>query len=85
MTAGLSTRNSTNFAITRNIQQNGANLTCVQGRETIAYTLEGTYDGVDKSSQYLSDIASQQCFKPWEVSDCMPRLKYELASLAPEV
>ncbi|GLV42288.1 Lysophosphatidylcholine acyltransferase [Carabus blaptoides fortunei] len=83
--AGLSTKNSSQFAITRNIQQVGASLTCTTDRETIAYTLEGTYDAVDRSSEFLSDIAGQQVFKPWELSDSLPRLKLELASLSPQV
>lgn len=85
MTAGLSTKNSSQFAITRNIQQVGANLTCTTDRETIAYTLEGTYDAVEKSSEFLSDVVSQQVFKPWEVKDSLPRINLELASLSPEV
>lgn len=85
MTAGLSTKNSSQFAITRNIQQVGANLTCTSDRETIAYTLEGTYAAVEKSSEFLSDVVSQQIFKPWEVKDSLPRINLELVSLSPEV
>jgi ubiquinol-cytochrome c reductase core subunit 2 len=31
----------------------------------------------------LGDVASKQIFKPWEISDNIPRLKYELAGLSP--
>jgi len=42
--AGLATRGESHFAITRNLQQLGANLTCQVGREHVAYTLEATND-----------------------------------------
>lgn len=33
--------------------------------------------------KFLGDVASKQVFKPWEISDNIPRLKYELAGLSP--
>jgi len=32
---------------------------------------------------FLEDVATQQVFKPWEISDQLPRLRYEL-SMIPE-
>lgn len=83
--AGLSTRNSSQFAIIRNIQQVGANLTATSDRETILYTLEGTRSAVEKTLPFLSDVVTQQIFKPWEVSDQVPRLRLELAQRPPQV
>ncbi|XP_017885018.1 cytochrome b-c1 complex subunit 2, mitochondrial [Ceratina calcarata] len=79
--AGLSTSNASAFAITRNIQQLGGNLVTTQDRETIAYTLQITRNNLVEALKYLESAATKQVFKPWEVSDELPRLKYELATL----
>ncbi|XP_059475107.1 cytochrome b-c1 complex subunit 2, mitochondrial [Neocloeon triangulifer] len=80
--AGLTTKGASHFSITRNLQQYGANLTCQVGREHISYTLEATNDSIEPTVQYLLEIASKQAFKPWELADAVPRLKYELAGLS---
>lgn len=81
--AGLSTCRSTCFGITRNIQQLGGNLTATTDRESIAYTLQITRNNLDKALTFLEDVTTQQVFKPWELSDQLPRLRYEL-SMIPE-
>ncbi|KDR21194.1 cytochrome b-c1 complex subunit 2, mitochondrial [Zootermopsis nevadensis] len=81
--AGLTTKDSTQFGIIRNLQQIGASLSCQTDRETIAYTLHSTSDNLETGLKFLGDVASKQVFKPWELSDNIPRLKYELASLSP--
>lgn len=83
--AGLSTKNATDFAIIRNIQQVGGSLVCSTDRECISYTLTGTYDAVKHGSEFLHEIVTSQVFKPWELKDSLPRMKLELASLSPEV
>lgn len=83
--AGLSTRNSSQFSIVRNIQEVGATLTASSDREVIAYTLEGTRKAVEKTLPFLSEVVTQQVFKPWEVSDNVPRLRLELAQRPPQV
>lgn len=80
---GLSTCRSTTFGITRNIQQLGGNLIATTDRESIAYTLQITRNNLDKALTFLEDVATQQVFKPWEISDELPRLRYEL-SMVPE-
>lgn len=77
--SGLSTKNASQFAITRNIQQVGASLTTTATRETITYTLEGTRTAVEKVAPFLSEVVSQQVFKPWEISENVPRLRLDLA------
>lgn len=79
--AGLSTFNSSAFAITRNIQQLGANLMATVDRESIAYTLQITRNNLSCALNFLEDVATKQVFKPWEVSDEIPRLQAELSSL----
>lgn len=79
--AGLSTCRSSTFGITRNIQQLGGNLTATTDRESIAYTLQITRDKLNDALIFLEDVATQQVFKPWEISDQLPRLRYELSTV----
>lgn len=44
--AGLTTNDSTQFGIMRNLQQIGATLSCQTDRETIAYTLQSSADNL---------------------------------------
>ncbi|KAL0118008.1 hypothetical protein PUN28_008998 [Cardiocondyla obscurior] len=81
--AGLTTCRSSYFGITRNIQQLGGNLIATTDRESIAYTLQITRNNLGKALTFLEDVATQQAFKPWEISDQLPRLRYEL-SMIPE-
>ncbi|CAG9824416.1 unnamed protein product [Phaedon cochleariae] len=78
--AGLSTKNASQFAIIRNIQQVGASLTATSDRETIAYTLEGTQQALEKALPFLTEVATQQVFKPWELSDISNRLLLDIAT-----
>ncbi|CAG9856034.1 unnamed protein product [Phyllotreta striolata] len=78
--AGLSTKNCSQFAIIRNIQQVGANLTATSDRETICYTLEGTPEAVECALPFLTEVATQQEFRPWEVSDLSSRLQLDIAT-----
>ncbi|XP_030746532.1 cytochrome b-c1 complex subunit 2, mitochondrial [Sitophilus oryzae] len=77
--AGLSTKNASQFAIIRNIQQVGASLTATADRETISYTLEGTRKAVEQVLPFLKEVATEQVFKPWELSELGDRLKIDLA------
>ncbi|XP_011268973.1 cytochrome b-c1 complex subunit 2, mitochondrial [Camponotus floridanus] len=81
--AGLSTCRSTTFGIIKNIQQLGGNLFATTDREHVAYTLQITRDKLDKTLNFLEDVATQQVFKPWEIPDQLPRLRYEL-SMVPQ-
>ncbi|CAH1099140.1 unnamed protein product [Psylliodes chrysocephalus] len=78
--AGLSTKNASQFAIIRNIQQVGANLTATSDRETITYTLEGTKEAVERALPFLTEVATQQEFRPWEVSELSNRLLLDIAT-----
>ncbi|KAL1517969.1 hypothetical protein ABEB36_001663 [Hypothenemus hampei] len=77
--AGLTTKNSSQFAIIRNLQQVGASLTATSDRETISYTLEGTRQAVEQSLPFLTEVATQQIFRPWELAELTDRLKLDLA------
>ncbi|KAF6202494.1 hypothetical protein GE061_002890 [Apolygus lucorum] len=81
---GLSTGSVTGFAIMRNLQKLGSTLSATSDRETIVYTLESTVDQIQPSLKFLSTIINEQVFKPWELADNIPRIKYELGGLPPQ-
>ncbi|XP_059609242.1 cytochrome b-c1 complex subunit 2, mitochondrial [Phlebotomus argentipes] len=80
--AGLTTKGSTTFAITRNIQQIGGSLSVTGDRETLAYTLEVTPNHLDTGLKFLQDVATGQEFKPWELEEIVPRLREDLARVS---
>ncbi|CAD6241873.1 GSCOCG00009350001-RA-CDS [Cotesia congregata] len=81
LAAGLTTSRGTTFGITRNIQQLGGNIFATSDRESTAYTLQVTRNHLDKAFNFLEDVATRQVFKPWEVNDLSPRLRYELSAV----
>ncbi|XP_050671893.1 cytochrome b-c1 complex subunit 2, mitochondrial-like [Leptidea sinapis] len=83
--AGLSTGKASSFMISRKLAQIGATFNASGDRELIYYTLEATQDHLEVALEYLTNIISCQEFRPWELSDNVPRLKYELAALTPQV
>lgn len=83
--AGMTTKSASQFAITRNIQQVGASLHCTLDRETISYTLEGTRSAVEQVLPFLSSVATEQEFRPWEIADNIGRLRLELATRPPQL
>lgn len=85
LSAGLSTKSASQFAIIRNIQQVGASLHCTLDRETISYTLEGTRKAVEQVLPFLSAVATEHTFKPWELADTQGRLRLELSTRPPQV
>nr|XP_022901987.1 cytochrome b-c1 complex subunit 2, mitochondrial [Onthophagus taurus] len=85
MTAGQSTRNWSNFAIARRVAQSGATLSCTADREVVAYTLEGTRAAVAECLPYLTSVATEQLFQPWEISDQEKRVRLELATRPPQL
>lgn len=66
--ATLSSKSATSFAITRNIQQIGGNLTCSTSREHMIYMLECKRDNLDVGVEFLGHVATSPAFKPWEVN-----------------
>ncbi|XP_069688022.1 COP9 signalosome complex subunit 1-like [Periplaneta americana] len=45
--------------------------------------LDEIKDNLDTGLKFLGDVAAKQVFKPWELSDNIPRLKYELGGVSP--
>ncbi|EDW76726.1 uncharacterized protein Dwil_GK20075 [Drosophila willistoni] len=83
LAGGLSTKNSTAFAIARHIQQVGGNLTTWGDREVVGYTVETTADNVETGLRYLQDLL-QPAFKPWELKDNSKTLLDQLSAVTTE-
>lgn len=81
----MSTKNASQFAIIRNLQEVGASLTATSDRETISYTLEGTRHAVEKALPFLSEVVSHQEFRPWEISEITNRLHIDIATRSLQV
>lgn len=82
--AGFSTQHFTPFGILRNVTQCGANLSSSGDRETTSFDLVASRDNIECVLKYLASVASAPAFKPWQVSDNRPRIKYELSTLTPQ-
>lgn len=82
--AGFTTESSTTFAILRNLGHLGANYYATNDRETITYTIEAHKDNLTSGLKYFIDSISTQTFKPWELSDNLKRLEYDLLTISPE-
>lgn len=83
--AGLSTKNATQFGITRNIQQVGGSLSVTSDREIVAYTVEVTRDHLEEALQVLEKSITGQVFKPWEIQDNNDRVRIDLANVSDQV
>jgi len=81
--AGLATKNSSSFAITRSIQQAGGSLTAESGREHVLYNLDMIRDNLDNCLGLLTDVGTQPSFKAWELGDNLKRVGTELAMRDP--
>ena len=69
----------------RNLQQIGSSLDITTDREIITYTVESTLNHIEEAMKFLQDAATLQLFKPWELTDILPRLKYDLARVPDQV
>lgn len=54
---------------------------CTASREHLLYTLEVPKNHVQSALPFLTGMAFNQSFRPWEIGDVMPRLEYELLCL----
>ncbi|XP_055623961.1 cytochrome b-c1 complex subunit 2, mitochondrial [Toxorhynchites rutilus septentrionalis] len=83
--AGLTTKSATRFGIMRNLQQVGGSLTATGDRELITYTVTVTKDHLETGLKYLESAATQQVFKPWELSDLNTMIRGDIARVPAEV
>lgn len=71
---GLSTKSSSTFGITRNIDYLAGTLTASNSREEITYSLQGNRDVMGSIVGFLADSVSRPAFKPWELDDSAFRM-----------
>ena len=85
--AGLSTKMSTTFGITRNIDYAGGSLTATGTREDLIYVVDALRDDIAMPVAFLGDTVTRPLFKPWELMDSEYRLKIDLKRMkaAPDV
>ncbi|XP_017087593.2 cytochrome b-c1 complex subunit 2, mitochondrial [Drosophila bipectinata] len=83
LAGGLSTQNSSAFAIARNIQQVGGTLSTWGDREVVGYTVTTTTDNAEVGLRYLQDLL-QPAFKPWELTDNAKTLLNQLDAVSKE-
>ncbi|XP_014248262.1 cytochrome b-c1 complex subunit 2, mitochondrial [Cimex lectularius] len=80
---GLTTADASSFSIIKNLGKLGATMSATSDRETLVYTLNATCDQLDDALKYFKAAVAKQEFRPWELSEVYPRLKYELAIRPP--
>lgn len=81
---GLTNKNSSGFAVTRQIQQVGGSLNVTSDREVVAYTVEATANHIETGLHFLQDVI-QPAFKPWEIADSTAFIKNQVAAIPPQV
>ena len=79
--AGFSTKESTVFGITRNIEYVGGSLSALTTRDYMIYILENDRSYTDKTIKYLSDTVMAPAFKHWQIKDNIYRQKTDLSIL----
>lgn len=75
---GLSTKTSTIFGITRNLDYHGSLLNASTTRDNFVFQLENIRDKNFDTVKYLIDSISRPAYKPWELEDNLYRLKLDV-------
>ena len=75
--AGLSTKKSTTFGITRNIDYIAGSLTATSTRDDLIYAVDAVRDEIAAPVAYLADTVTRPLFKPWELSDSCFRMEID--------
>lgn len=85
--AGLSTKMSTTFGITRNMDYAACSLTAAGTRDDLIYAVDALRDSIADPVAFLADTVTRPLFKPWELDDNSFRLSIDLKRMksAPDV
>ncbi|CAF0830809.1 unnamed protein product [Brachionus calyciflorus] len=78
--SNLATRNFSNFGVSRNLDQIGAELSVTSSRESTTYLLESIRNNAARGVDILSEIVSRPELRFWEIDDARPRLEFDLDS-----
>lgn len=76
--SSLATRNYSQFGLSRNLNQIGAELTVSSNREETVYLLEATRNNLQRGVDILAEVISRPELRHWEVSDAKDRLAFDL-------
>ncbi|XP_008304703.1 cytochrome b-c1 complex subunit 2, mitochondrial isoform X2 [Stegastes partitus] len=82
LASNLTTKGASAFKICRVIEAVGGSLSVTSSRENMMYTVDCLRDDLDTVMEYLINVTTAPEFRPWEVSDLTPRVKYDNAQAA---
>ncbi|KAM9336852.1 cytochrome b-c1 complex subunit 2, mitochondrial isoform 1-T1 [Symphorus nematophorus] len=82
LASNLTTKGASSFKICRGVEAVGGSLSVTSSRENMIYTVDCLRDDIDTVMEYLINVTTAPEFRPWEVSDLMPRVKLDKASAA---
>lgn len=87
LAANLTTKGASAFKICRGVEALGGSLSVTSSRETMVYSVDCLRDHLDTIMEYLVNVTTAQEFRPWEVSELVPRLKIDnaLARECPQI
>ncbi|XP_014789963.1 cytochrome b-c1 complex subunit 2, mitochondrial isoform X2 [Octopus bimaculoides] len=79
--AGMGTKETTAFGLTRTVQQSGANYTCSTSREFITYQIDCLRDELDNVIGMVKNAVTMPAFKPWEIKETAASMTLDKAIL----
>ncbi|CAI9726289.1 cytochrome b-c1 complex subunit 2, mitochondrial-like isoform X1 [Octopus vulgaris] len=79
--AGMGTKESTAFGLTRTVQQSGANYTCTTSREFVTYQIDCLRDELDNVIGLVKSAVTVPAFKPWEIKEAAASMTLDKAVL----
>uniref|UniRef100_A0A672KRP4 Cytochrome b-c1 complex subunit 2, mitochondrial-like n=1 Tax=Sinocyclocheilus grahami TaxID=75366 RepID=A0A672KRP4_SINGR len=79
LASNLTTKGASAFRICRGLEAVGASLSVTSSREHMVYSLDCPRDDFEGTMEYLINVTTAPDFKPWELSDLLPRVKIDKA------
>uniref|UniRef100_A0A671P925 Cytochrome b-c1 complex subunit 2, mitochondrial-like n=1 Tax=Sinocyclocheilus anshuiensis TaxID=1608454 RepID=A0A671P925_9TELE len=79
LASNLTTKGASAFRICRGLEAVGASLSVTSSREHMVYSLDCLRDDFEGTMEYLINVTTAPDFRPWELSDLLPRVKIDKA------
>uniref|UniRef100_A0A8C1ZAU1 Ubiquinol-cytochrome c reductase core protein 2a n=1 Tax=Cyprinus carpio TaxID=7962 RepID=A0A8C1ZAU1_CYPCA len=79
LASNLTTKGASAFRICHGLEAVGASLSVTSSREHMVYSLDCLRDDFDGVTEYLINVTTAPDFRPWELSDLLPRVKIDKA------
>uniref|UniRef100_A0A673FXZ6 Cytochrome b-c1 complex subunit 2, mitochondrial-like n=1 Tax=Sinocyclocheilus rhinocerous TaxID=307959 RepID=A0A673FXZ6_9TELE len=79
LASNLTTKGASAFRICRGLEAVGASLSVTSSREHMVYSLDCLRDDFEGAMEYLINVTTAPDFRPWELSDLLPRVKIDKA------